>query len=62
MDNPTQLERYKKLLLFIDENFKEEINIPKIEEACFYSYRNINRIFNAIHGETIGKYVKRLRL
>ncbi len=62
MNNPTQLERYKKLLSFIDANFKEDINIPKVEEICHYSYRNINRIFEALHNETIGKYVKRLRL
>ena len=62
MSNQTQLDRYKKLLSYIDENFKEDINIEKVEEVCHYSYRNINRIFEALHNETIGKYVKRLRL
>ena len=62
MSNPTQLDRYKKLLSFIDENFKEDINIQKVEEICHYSYRNINRIFEALHNETIGKYIKRIRL
>ncbi|MDW3649513.1 MAG: AraC family transcriptional regulator [Bacteroidia bacterium] len=62
MGNRTQLARYKKLLSFIDIHFKEDINIPQIEEVCHYSYRNINRIFEALHNETIGKYVKRLRL
>ncbi|MEL6252264.1 MAG: AraC family transcriptional regulator [Bacteroidota bacterium] len=62
MGNRTQLARYKKLLAFIDHNFKEDIDIPKIEEICHYSYRNINRIFEALHKETIGKYIKRLRL
>jgi len=62
MSNETQLERYKKLLSYIDEHFKEDINIEKVEAICHYSYRNINRIFEAIHNETIGKYVKRLRL
>ncbi|MEN0048917.1 MAG: helix-turn-helix domain-containing protein, partial [Bacteroidota bacterium] len=33
-----------------------------IEKVCHYSYRNINRIFEALHHETIGKYIKRLRL
>ncbi|MEM8890994.1 MAG: AraC family transcriptional regulator [Bacteroidota bacterium] len=62
MGNRTQLARYKKLLAFIDHNFKEDIDIPKIEEICHYSYRNINRIFEALHKETIVKYIKRLRL
>ncbi|MEM6804140.1 MAG: AraC family transcriptional regulator [Bacteroidota bacterium] len=62
MNNPTQLERYKKLLDYIESHFKEELNIKKIEALCHYSYRNINRIFEALHQETIGKYIKRLRL
>lgn len=62
MGNETQLERYKRLLSYIDEHFKEDINIEKIETVSFYSYRNINRIFEALHNETIGKYIKRLRL
>ncbi|MEL7423000.1 MAG: AraC family transcriptional regulator [Bacteroidota bacterium] len=62
MNNEVQLNRYKKLLGYLEENFKEDINIPKIEAICHYSYRNINRIFEALHQETIGKYIKRLRL
>ncbi|MEM6967438.1 MAG: hypothetical protein AAF573_21925 [Bacteroidota bacterium] len=38
MSNPTQIERYKKLLSFIDENFKEPINIEKIEEDGIIKY------------------------
>ena len=62
MSNPTQLERYKSLLNFLDKRFKEDITIKDIEEVSFYSYRNINRIFLALHHETIGKYIKRIKL
>ncbi|WP_044212003.1 GyrI-like domain-containing protein [Flammeovirga sp. OC4] len=62
MTNIVQLDRYNKLLSYLNENFKEDINIEKVELICHYSYRNINRIFEALHHETIGKYVKRLRL
>ena len=61
-ENNPQLTRYKKLLAYLDDHLSEEVNIEKVEEICHYSYRNINRIFEAIHHETIGKYVKRLRL
>lgn len=57
-----QYKRYKNLLSFIDAKFKEEINIHKVEEVSNYSYRNINRIFYALHQESIGQYIKRLRL
>ncbi len=60
--NLTQLQRYKNLIKFIDQNFKEDINIEKIEKVSFYSYRNINRIFQSLHNETVGKYIKRIRL
>ncbi|WP_420573533.1 AraC family transcriptional regulator [Kordia sp.] len=62
LQNSTQIERYNNLVSFIDENFKDEIKIEKIEEISHYSYRNINRIFQSLHHETIGKYIKRIRL
>ncbi|TPN83358.1 AraC family transcriptional regulator [Aquimarina algicola] len=62
MNNPTHLDRYKKLLSLLDKRFKEEITVQEIEDTVFYSYRNINRIFLALHQETIGHYQKRLRL
>lgn len=62
LDNITQLEKYKNLVKFIDENFKEDIDIKKIEEISHYSYRNINRIFQSLQHETIGKHIKRIRL
>ncbi len=62
MGNPTQLDRYKSLLDFLDQKFKEDVSIKDIEEVSYYSYRNINRIFLALHHETIGKYIKRIKL
>ncbi len=62
LDNITQIERFKNLVKFINENFKEVINIEKIEEISHYSYRNINRIFQSLQHETIGKHIKRIRL
>lgn len=62
MNNKTQSTRYHKLLQYLDENYMNDLNIGKIEEICHYSYRNINRIFRARHQETIGKYIKRIRL
>ncbi len=62
MGNPTQLDRYKSLMDFLDKKFKEDITIKDIEDVSYYSYRNINRIFLALHHETIGKYIKRIKL
>ncbi|GAA4272215.1 AraC family transcriptional regulator [Aquimarina gracilis] len=62
MSNTTQIERYKTLVEFLDQKFKEDISIKDIEDVSYYSYRNINRIFLALHHETIGKYIKRIKL
>ncbi len=62
MSNSTHIDRYKSLLSFLDKRFKKDISIKDIEEVSFYSYRNINRIFFALHHETIGKHIKRIKL
>lgn len=62
LNNQTQLNRYIKLVDFINSNFKRELSIKELESVCFYSYRNINRIFQAINKESIGQYIKRLRI
>lgn len=61
-NNPTHLERYKHLRQYIDQHLKEVIDIQTVEQVTHYSYRNMNRIFLALHQETIGKYIKRMRL
>ena len=40
----------------------EPLSIPKIEAIALYSYRHMNRIFQALESETIGQYWKRRRL
>ncbi len=62
MKNSTQLERYQRLLKFLEEKFKTSIETKDIEAVSFYSYRNINRIFLALQHETIGKFIKRRKL
>jgi len=62
MANSLHLERYKLLRQYIDNHLKESIDIQIVEEITHYSYRNMNRIFLALHQETIGKYIKRIRL
>lgn len=62
MINSTQAERYKLVEEYLNTHFKSEVSIAEVERIACYSYRNINRIFYAIHNETIGQYVKRLKL
>jgi len=62
MPNKTQLDRYLILLDYLAEHFIEEITPELIEDVCFYSYRNINRIFHALRSETIGQHITRLKL
>ncbi len=60
--NNTQIERYQKLIEYLESKFKTDITSEDIEDVSFYSYRNINRIFAALQHETIGQFIKRKRL
>ncbi|CAL2107766.1 AraC family transcriptional regulator [Tenacibaculum sp. 190524A02b] len=62
MKNETQVERFNKLLNFLETRFKTSIDVHEIEDISFYSYRNINRIFLALQHETIGQFLKRRKL
>ena len=60
--NYYQFEKYKLLVEYIDVNLKNNLSSTQIEQICHYSYRNMNRIFLALQGETIGKHIKRKRI
>ena len=62
MPNEIQIERLKKVRDYIERHFQEDLQSEQVEEICFYSYRNINRIFKAVYRESIGAYIKRLRI
>ena len=62
MRNDTQLKRYEQLLQHIDKHFKQGISGEEVEAITYYSYRNINRIYQALQGETIGASIRCLRL
>ncbi|MEN7551088.1 AraC family transcriptional regulator [Rapidithrix thailandica] len=62
MSNQTQLDRFKAVTDFLRDRFKDDITAKDVEEIAYYSYRNINRIFRALQHETIGQYIKRLKL
>ena len=49
MKNQTQLDRYKRLTAFINQKFKENIQIEDIEEVSFYE----NLIFE--HPSPLGR-------
>lgn len=47
---------------YIQNNYNQPLEVAKLEQLSFYSYRNLQRIFKAVYNETIGNYQKRLRL
>ncbi|MCG8330093.1 MAG: AraC family transcriptional regulator [Chitinophagales bacterium] len=60
--NYYQFEKYKLLVEYIDANLKDKLRSTQVEQICHYSYRNMNRIFLALQGETIGRHIKRKRI
>ena len=50
------------VLDFINQHYNQSLKPEALERLSFYSYRNLQRIFKSIFGETIGAYQKRIRL
>ena len=62
MQNFHQQNSLYPLLEFIEQHCHETIEPAVLEQLSFYSYRNLQRIFKSLFGETIGAYQKRIRL
>ena len=63
MDQEEQyVERILKVLIYIEENIDEELTMEELAKVACYSPFHFHRIFQAIVGETIHRYVKRLRI
>lgn len=56
------IRRVLKVLIFIDENIEEEMTIEQLAKIACYSPYHFHRIFQAVVGETLHRYVKRLRM
>ncbi len=56
------VKRILKVLVFIEENFNEELTVDGLAKVACYSPFHFSRIFQAIVGETVHRYVKRLRI
>ena len=59
---PRQSDRVHTLIGYIEANLNQTINGKLVEQVCHYSYRNMNRLFVAVQGETVGRYIQRRRL
>jgi len=56
------VKRILKVLIYIEENIDEELTMDELARVACYSPFHFHRIFQAIVGETIHQYVKRLRM
>ena len=62
MTDNKNISKLTDLIEFIDANYHKKIAIDQMETIACHSYRNLQRVFQAIFNETIGEYQKRLRL
>lgn len=54
--------RILKVLIYIEENIDENLSLESLAKIACYSPFHFHRIFQAIVGETVHDYVKRLRM
>jgi len=63
MDQEEQyVKQILKVMIYIEENIDEELTLEKLAKIACYSPFHFHRIFQAIVGETVHGYVKRLRI
>lgn len=56
------VKRILKVLIYIEEHVDEEMTLEELAKIACYSPYHFHRIFQAIVGETVYRYVKRLKL
>ena len=56
------VKRTLKVLIYIEENIDEGLTLENLAKIACYSPFHFHRIFQAIVGETVHSYVKRLRM
>ena len=56
------VRRTLKVLIYIEENLDEDFTLERLAKIACYSPFHFHRIFQAIVGETVHRYVKRLRM
>lgn len=54
--------RLQLAVSYIRDKYNTKIQIEDFEECSNFSYRNLQRIFKAYYGETIGVYITRIKL
>lgn len=56
------VKRILKVLIYIEDNVDEELTMEGLAKQACYSPFHFHRVFQAIVGETVHQYVKRLRM
>ena len=56
------LEQIYNTQAYIEQHYHETIAVSRLESISHYSYRNLQRVFKSVYGETIGAYQSRLKV
>jgi AraC family transcriptional regulator len=51
-----------KVILYIERNYHEELTLEELSKIASFSKYHFHRIFKSIIGETVGEYVRTVRL
>ncbi len=56
------VQSINKVIDYIEENISEELKLDMLAEVADFSVYHFHRIFQAFMGESLGSFVKRIRL
>ena len=51
-----------KVILYIEKNYNQTLTLEELSKVASFSKYHFHRIFKSITGETIGEYIRRVRL
>lgn len=56
------VKRIINVLIYIEDHIEDELSVNELAKVASYSPFHFHRVFHAVMGETVHKYVRRLRL
>lgn len=56
------ISRVNRVIDYVDENIKNELTLDRLSRIANFSNYHFHRIFKAIIGEPLNKYIQRIRI
>jgi AraC family transcriptional regulator len=56
------IESICRVILYIEQNYNSELTLDELSKYASFSKYHFHRIFKSVVGESMGEYIRRVRL